>query len=519
MRARSVVALFALLSVLLLACGPNLGPAATATPLPPPPTNTPSAEKVTEAAATNTPKPIEKPAPTDTPQAVDEEPTATRAAQQQGGIVKKPTPGEQAQGSQGSSVFEFKSHTAWADDAGNLSIVGEVVNISDQTVDTLVSIECVLKDENGQVVQGDFGAYLDRPAIPPGEKSSFWVLITSDQLGGVDANSITDYELTLYISEDPSPDVELTVLSAETSQDSDGFYIKGTVENQTDQTFASLSVYSTIYDADGNVMNVTLDIIDLSPSNLGPGEQADFTGWFVDHFDGEESFTVVVTGWAESPGGDSQGPSTDSGMRSGAGILEVQSHTSWANDDGSVSIVGEAYNVSDQTLDTVIMVEALLTDSGGNKVEGEFTAYVDRPVIPPGEKSSFWIYISPDQLGGVAADSVSDYELLFWISGDPSPDVELKVTDASGGEESDGYYINGTVENQTDLEYTVLTVYSTLYDADGNVINATLDMINLDVPLAPGAQADFTGYFPDHYQGADSWYVFVTGYTADAAGQ
>lgn len=534
MATRRIAILLVVLSLLLLGCSINLGPSAEPTATPVPPTNTPvptdtPAPAVTKAP-TNTPEPVETKAPTETPAPTDtpeptntpkttEEPTERPTAGAEptvkssgsgggGGIVKKPVGGG---GGAGGTVFEFRSHTAWIGDYGDISIVGEVVNVSDQTVDTLVSVQAVLKDENGDTVQGDFGAYLDRPVIPPGEKSSFWVLITADQLGDVDPSTITDYELTLYISEDPSPDVELTVEDAEASEESDGFYITGTVSNQTDQSFDGLSVYSTLYDSDGNVINATVDVIDLD-SPLDPGDSTDFTGWFPDHFEGADSFYVFVTGWPEEEG--NKGDET--GLRSGDGILEIQSHTGWMNDDGSASIVGEALNVSDETFDTLVIVDAILLDSDGNEIPGEFTAYLDRPVIPPGEISSFWVYISADSLG---VAEPKDYELYLWITEDPSPDVELTVVDASASMESDAFYIEGVVENQTDLEFVALAVYSTLYDADGNVINATLDIIELDTPLRPGKKADFTGYFPDHFEDADSWYVFVTGYTKEAIGQ
>lgn len=518
MNVKRTLLLFFVLSLFLLGCGFNFAVGATATPTALPPTATTAPTEAPPATdtpvPTNTKAPVVNINPTATTAATaapaTPEPVETKAvvARGQGGAVKKPG-GAEAAGT-GGTVFEFRSHTAWADDYGGISIVGEVVNVSDRTIDTLVTVETILMDANGETVPGEFGAYLDRPVIAPGEKSSFWVVITSDQLGSVSASSITDYELVLWITETPSPDIELTVDSADAAEDMGAFYIDGYVTNQTEYEFTSLSVYSTLYNAAGDVINATVDVIDLDVP-LGPGEQAAFEGYFVDHFEDADSFYVVVTGWtAEYTGG---GRESDSGgLRAGEGELEVTSHTGWIDDQGNIHIVGEAENVSGATIDTMVLIEASLTDAGGNEVEGDFSAYLDRPAIEPGDKSSFWVLITSDELGGADASQITDYELFMWISDELSPDVELTVAESESYEDGGYFYISGIVGNQTDLTYSTLAVYSTLYDAAGNVINVTVDMIEADPPLGPGEKTEFQGYFIDRFEDADSYYVVVTGY-------
>ena len=56
-------------------------------------------------------------------------------------------------------------------------------------------------------------------------------------------------------------------------------------------------------------------------------------------------------------------------------------------------------------------------------------------------------------------------------------------------------------------------------DADGNVVNATMDWLELDEPLAPGDESEFEGYFLDHFEDAEYFEVYVTAYTAEALGQ
>lgn len=203
-----------------------------------------------------------------------------------------------------------------------------------------------------------------------------------------------------------------------------------------------------------------------------------------------------------------------SDVRSADGILRVSSDTAWADDYGNISIVGEAVNDSDRTIGDMVIVEALLTDSDGQPVDGEFYTYLDRPVMEPGEKSSFWLVALSEDLP-IPAESIAEYELRLWLTDNPSPDIEITVDSAEASEEGDTLYIRGTVTNSSNEEFVALSVYSTLYDASGNVVNATVDQVEFDEPLKPGESADFQGYFPDHFSEAESYYVFVTGWTKE----
>jgi len=202
-------------------------------------------------------------------------------------------------------------------------------------------------------------------------------------------------------------------------------------------------------------------------------------------------------------------------LRSAEGILRVKSDRAWADEEGNISIVGEVVNDSSEVIDTMVVVVAELRDENGNAVEGDFRSYLDRPVIPPGERSSFWILVRPSDLE-VDSRSVAEYDLSLWITDMPSPDVELVVDWAEASEEDGGLYIRGKVSNQTSLEFVLLSVYSSLYESNGNLINATVDNIELDSPLGPNEQTEFTGYFLDHYAGAEQFYVIVTGWTKEA---
>ncbi len=430
-------------------------------------------------------------------------PAAGRGA---GGSVKRPA-------DEPAEVLSIRSHTAWITDEGGINIVGEVVNVSDQAVDTLVSVVATLTDVDGNVVEGDFSTYLDRPVIQPGETSSFWMPLYAGELGDVVADDISNYELTLWISEDPSLEVELAVVSSEAGEEDDYFMISGEVENQTDLSFDVLFVYSTLYDADGEVINATLDWA-FPDEPLAPGDSMEFEGVFYDHFEDADSFYVFVTGYGSAP--DIGNADNTVRLSSADGVFELASYSGFVSEYGGINIVGEAVNISDETVDTLVVVEVLLYDEDGEPIGAPAKAFLDRPVIEPDGISSFWVPIYEEDLGGVSVDEISDFEIVLWVSDRPSPDVELTVTEVEGGEEDGFFRIGGRVLNETDLDFESLTVYSTLYDADGDVLNATLDWVWLDEPLAPGDEVDFEGFFYEQFEDADSYYVFVTGYDIES---
>ena len=74
-----------------------------------------------------------------------------------------------------------------------LAQTGEAVNISDETVDTLVVVEVLLYDEDGEPIGAPAKAFLDRPVIEPDGISSFWVPIYEEDLGGVSVDEISDF--------------------------------------------------------------------------------------------------------------------------------------------------------------------------------------------------------------------------------------------------------------------------------------------------------------------------------------
>ncbi|MHB0877677.1 MAG: protein kinase domain-containing protein [Anaerolineae bacterium] len=208
---------------------------------------------------------------------------------------------------------------------------------------------------------------------------------------------------------------------------------------------------------------------------------------------------------------------TFTGDRPAEGILRVASDTAWVDDRGNISIVGEVVNDSNETIANMVQIEALLTDVDGNAVSGEFTTFLDRPVMDPGDKSSFWLLAMADDLP-IVADNVSEYELRLTITDTASPDIEITVDNAEAIEEGGFLYIRGTTTNSSDQEFVALSIYSTLYDASGSVLNATIDQIELDQTFGPGQSIPFEGYFPDHFAEAESYYVFITGWTAAAYG-
>jgi len=194
-------------------------------------------------------------------------------------------------------------------------------------------------------------------------------------------------------------------------------------------------------------------------------------------------------------------------------LFEINSDRGWATDSGDIAIVGEVTNISGQVIDRMVHVVATLTDKDGNQVPGDFRAFVDRPIIPPGEKSSFYILINKSDLGNVLADDVTEYNLGFELSDSPAPDVEIQVVSSQASQDGDAMTITGRAVNNTDQEFVALSLYGTAYDKDKNVLNVLFDLVKLDQPLAPGESYDFSVTASDHCEGAESYYIFVTGWT------
>ncbi len=518
---RWIVLIASVAVLVLLGCGPSslIGGQATATPtLAPSPTSTlvPTNTPAPTATPTKMPLPTNTKAPTATPKpVVKASPTAVSAGGQ-GGMVAKPTGKPAGTTEPGGAVFEFLSHTGWVADNGDVSVVGEVKNVSNASVGNMVVVQAQLKDKSGNVIPGDYYAYLDRPVIAPGQTSSFWVFVRKADLQA-DPADVTDYELTTLLTDTPSPDTELKVTDASSSIEADGYTVSGSVLNQTSKTYKSLAVYSTIYDSSGQVMNVTLDTVDLDVP-LAPGQTAQFSGYFPDHYDGASSFAVIVTGWEDTGAGTGAASSptpSSAGTGSETDFVFVD-HTGFITQDGGVSIVGEVQWEGSAPLTKMVKVSATITDKDGNELPGDFHAWLDRPAIAPGERSSFWIAVSPSELGGVDPSTLTDYVLDLAISDTDSPDREILVTSAKTAVDSAGLHITGTARNNTDLTFVALTVYTTVYDADGHVINVTSDLLKLDSPLLPNQDIQYSGFVPEHFDGYDSVTVYVTGWTKEA---
>jgi hypothetical protein len=168
------------------------------------------------------------------------------------------------------SDFSIVSSNDYADSLGQVHIIGEVQNDSDNVV-TLVQIEATLFDENDQVIDRPSGrVFID--VIRPGEKSAFHlVFFDSEQ-----SSNISSYEIRVNseITEEGKPRM-LEVNVGEGYIDEMGqHHVVGEVKNNGDAAATFIEVSAAMYDRDGSVV----DAISGStvPLSLLPGETAQF---------------------------------------------------------------------------------------------------------------------------------------------------------------------------------------------------------------------------------------------------
>ena len=168
------------------------------------------------------------------------------------------------------SDFSIVSSNDYADSFGQVHIIGEVQNDSDNVV-TLVQIEATLFDENDQVIDRPSGrVFVD--FIRPGEKSAFHlVFFDSEQ-----SSNISRYEIHV-ISEITGEDKPrmLEVSVGEGYVDEMGrHHVVGEVKNNGDAAATFIEVSAAMYDSNGNVV----DAISGStvPQSILPGEAAQF---------------------------------------------------------------------------------------------------------------------------------------------------------------------------------------------------------------------------------------------------
>jgi len=192
------------------------------------------------------------------------------------------------------------------------------------------------------------------------------------------------------------------------------------------------------------------------------------------------------------------------------GALEFNSYRGWMDEEGDFQIAAEVTNVGDRTYNTYIDVYWRLLDANGD-VLLEDNSFLDRPILAPGEKSSFWSFSWGGDLETGTVDDVASYELWLKLSDLKRSEVMIEVVEHSGGPAKDEFSVKGTVRNNLDSAVSDIYVYATLYDASGNVVTILYGWPDSD-QLAPGEESAFTLWAWNDWEDAVSYgNVFATG--------
>lgn len=148
----------------------------------------------------------------------------------------------------------------------SLYIVGEVKNNTDSNA-RFVKITAAAFDGTAQPVAENY-AYALEDVIPPGEKSSFRVILS-------DVQAYTSYLLTVESSSSAAAWPLLEILNPQSAFDPlDSFIVTGSVRNQHATERKSVEIIVTMRDANGAVIGVGWS--KASPATIAPGAQYPF---------------------------------------------------------------------------------------------------------------------------------------------------------------------------------------------------------------------------------------------------
>lgn len=172
------------------------------------------------------------------------------------------------------------------------------------------------------------------------------------------------------------------------------------------------------------------------------------------------------------------------------GALEFSSYRGWVDEEGDFQVVAELTNVGDETYSTYIDVYWRLLDAGGNVLLEDYSS-LDRPVLAPGEKSSFWSFSWGSDLESGTMDDVASFEMWLEVTDLERTEAMIEVVEHSGERMTDTFVVEGVVRNNLDSTVTGIYVYATLYDADGNLVNVLYGWPDTD-ELAPGEESPFS---------------------------
>ncbi len=162
----------------------------------------------------------------------------------------------------------------------------------------------------------------------------------------------------------------------------------------------------------------------------------------------------------------------------------IQNDQQYVGDDGSLHIVGEIENNSNQPLNQIKITVNLLDENGYqiSQVNGKPI----NNVVMPGMNGAFDIIII-DSKSRIA----SDYDLEFEYKIATPKNQVIKIISSELKKDNQGnLVISGMLENQGEITANMINVIATLYDRNGNVLTVS------NVQMQPDfLRSGSTGFF------------------------
>jgi LysM repeat protein len=176
-----------------------------------------------------------------------------------------------------------------------------------------------------------------------------------------------------------------------------------------------------------------------------------------------QSIVIPVPGSVGKPAGDNSGAviaPTQPPLP-----VKVEHAARYQTPVGSVWVLGEVFNSTDQPIENV-QVRVALLDAAGQEVASD-TPFIALEAIPAGSRAPFSVLFStpPDgvidsQAYVVRADSAYNYDTRY---------AQLQVTDLQTKQEGSQYRVSGTVANTGTTNPVNAQLVITLYDKTGRV--------------------------------------------------
>ncbi len=167
--------------------------------------------------------------------------------------------------------------------------------------------------------------------------------------------------------------------------------------------------------------------------------------------------------------------------------LVILSHSSSADEDGVITIVGEVLNNTESNYEYVT-IEATLYDKNQEKLDDE-TTYLYADILGPGGKCPFSLTLWEPPAG------LDNYELE--VDGDESDEepftgvVFKEYLEVES--DSDTWVLIGEVTNESEDIGAYVSVAATLYDEDDNVVNVGYTSVERHV-MYPDSLSPFEVY-------------------------